>query len=221
MNTHTFSIKEALAFGWKTTWDHFKFFLTLLAISFIVCLAFNGLIAISSQASSSLLPLGLGLVILAIVMKIGWIRIALDFVRGDKLPTWNDLFSHYSLFFPFILASIIFNIIVSVGSFLLIIPGIIAALMLGFNAYGVVDKNLSPIDALKYSRSITYGAKWKLLGFYILVGLINVAGALTLLVGLLVTLPLSALAHAHVYQQLTKDTDASPTPNTSSPTLPL
>lgn len=219
---HSFSIKEALSFGWKTTWDNFKFFLSLLAIAFVVCVAFNGLFALSSKAGPSILPIGLGMAILGIVMKIGWLRITLDFVHGDKMPAWNDLFSHYSLFFPFILASILYNIIIAVGSVLLIIPGIIAALMLGFYGYGVVDKNLAPLEALTFSRSITYGAKWKLLGFYILLGLINLAGALVLLIGLLVTLPLSALAHAHVYQQLAREkTSESSTPNTSSPTLPL
>jgi uncharacterized membrane protein len=57
-------------------------------------------------------------------------------------------------------------------------------------------------DSLRKSAQETKGVKWHLLGFFLaLIGL-NILGAVALLVGLLVTLPVSAIAYAHVYLKL-------------------
>ena len=59
-----------------------------------------------------------------------------------------------------------------------------------------------PIDAMKESNRITHGHKWSLLGFVLLLLLINCSELLALVVGLLVTIPVSSLAFAHAYRIL-------------------
>lgn len=88
------------------------------------------------------------------------------------------------------------------GFILLIVPGIIIVLMFQMYAYLVVDKGLGPIAALKRSRVITKGSRWRLFVLGFLIVLVNLGGLLCLVVGLLVTIPLTAIASARVYDLL-------------------
>jgi uncharacterized membrane protein len=71
-----------------------------------------------------------------------------------------------------------------------------------FVPYLIVDKKMSVGDALRESSRMTLGRKWQLLGFLGLVVLINILGAILLLVGLLVSIPVTMLAFAHAYRTL-------------------
>jgi uncharacterized membrane protein len=105
-------------------------------------------------------------------------------------------------FWKFVGASILVGLLIIVGFILLIFPGIILALMCMFTIFIVIDRGLGPIDAMKESNSITRGHKWPLLGFVCILALINIAGAIALLVGLLVTVPVTSLAFTHAYRVL-------------------
>ena len=85
---------------------------------------------------------------------------------------------------------------------MLIVPGIIFTLMFLFTTFIVVDRELGPIEAMKDSHRITRGHKWPLLGFLVLLMLINLAGLMALVVGLLVTIPVTSLAFTHAYRVL-------------------
>jgi uncharacterized membrane protein len=82
------------------------------------------------------------------------------------------------------------------------VPGIIFMLMFMFTTFIVIERELGPIDAMKESRRITRGHKWQLLGFLLLLVLINLLGLLALVVGMLVSIPVSSLAFAHAYRLL-------------------
>src|SRR6185437_6057227 len=58
------------------------------------------------------------------------------------------------------------------------------------------------IESLRTSARVTSGKKWWLIGFFIVIGLLNILGAVLLLVGLLVTIPVTMFAFAHVYIKL-------------------
>lgn len=91
---------------------------------------------------------------------------------------------------------------VAVGFVLLIVPGVVVALTFMFTTFIVIDRALGPIEAMKESRRITHGHKWTLLGFSLMLVLINLLGILALVVGLLVTIPVSSLALVYAYRQL-------------------
>ena len=73
----------------------------------------------------------------------------------------------------------------------------------------VVDKKLDITESIRKSGEITQGHKGWLFGFAIVLGLVNIAGALLLLVGLLVTIPLTTMAYIYVYRQLSSSVKAS------------
>ncbi len=89
-------------------------------------------------------------------------------------------------------------LIIGVG----IVPPFIVATYLGFTNMLVVDKNAGVLDALSGSFSIVQGSVLRLINFSIVLSLLNIAGALCLLVGLLITLPVSAFAYVCVYRNL-------------------
>lgn len=134
------------------------------------------------------------------IIAMGIINICLKFVEG-KTPKLKDIYYTKNLF-NFILASILRNFIIIFGFILFIIPGIIFSIKLQYSEYLIVDKKLDAVSSIKTSWEMTKGVKWNLFLFGILLGLINVLGILALLVGLLITVPLTFIANAYVYRKL-------------------
>ena len=88
------------------------------------------------------------------------------------------------------------------GTLLLIIPGIVFYVRLVFVKFITTEKEMSPRAALKESKRITKGHRWKLFFLLCAVILLNIVGFLCLVVGIFVTAPLSMLALAVAYKKL-------------------
>ncbi len=109
----------------------------------------------------------------------------------------------FEMWWKYLFVSIMVFLATMIGLVLLLVPGIILSLGLVFAKYLVVDYKMSPIDAIKKSWEITDGYKWNLLILGFLTLLVNIAGFLALLVGLLITVPVTMFAWAHAYNILT------------------
>jgi uncharacterized membrane protein len=109
---------------------------------------------------------------------------------------------HPQKFWSFLGASLLVSIVVVLGMILLIVPGIIFALMFMFATMIVIDRGLGPIESMKESKRITTGYKWKLFALGLVLTLLNVVGLLALIVGLLVTVPVTILAFTRAYREL-------------------
>jgi uncharacterized membrane protein len=145
---------------------------------------------------ASLVSLVLG--VLATLAATTFALRAHDDIAGVQLgDLWNP-----QPFWRFLGAQILLAIILIVGFLLLIVPGVIAAVGLGFSPYLVVDRAKGPIEALKESWRITKGHKWQLFLLGLVIIGINILGLLALVVGLLVSIPVSWLAVTHAYRTL-------------------
>ncbi|HEX2448687.1 MAG TPA: hypothetical protein VHK26_10980 [Methyloceanibacter sp.] len=113
-----------------------------------------------------------------------------------------SLLWHPQPFWKYLGTSILLTLAIAIGLVLLIVPGIIFALMFMFAPFVVIERQLGPIDSMNESNRITRGHKWQLLGFSLLLVLINLLGVLALVVGLLVSIPVSTLAFVHAYRVL-------------------
>jgi len=71
-----------------------------------------------------------------------------------------------------------------------------------FVMYVVVDRKVGAGEALGESTVMTKGNKWKLLGFCLAMMGVNLLGLLCLVVGLLVSIPVSQMAVAYMYREL-------------------
>jgi len=212
MKTKSFSKKEALQFGWETTKNNLGFFIDFLIIS-IILIVVSGIIAIITIENNIFLGVIFHLVyyILILIISMGWAKIALMFCDNEK-GSFKELFSQYPLFFKYLAGFIIYTLILYGGLILLIIPGIIWMVKSLFLSYFIIDKKLGPIKALKKSFVITKGHGWNLFIFLLITFGINLLGVLVLLVGLLITLPMTTIATAFVYRKLSTQLEATPTP---------
>jgi len=197
-----FSKKEAIKFGWEIAKKKIKFFIPLLILVFGTSFLFDYL-SDYARKESFLISFLLSIIGVAfsIIFSLGLIKISLEICDGEEAKIF-DLFSQYRLFFRYLFASILKSIITLFGFILLIIPGIILSIRLGFFDYLIVDKNSKIIESLKKSWEITKGNTWNLFLLYLLLVLINLLGFFALIVGLFWSIPTTMIAEAFVYRKL-------------------
>jgi len=200
-NPH-FVKREAIDFGFDVAKKNILYFLPVFVVLIIVQAGLGAVSLALGAEKNPLLSLIFTVIktIVGVSISIGLTRIALDFVDGKK-PKVFDVFQTKPLVNYFVV-SLATSIATILGLILLIVPGIIISLKLQFATYLVVDKNMGISDALNKSWQITKGTKWNLFLFGLLIGVINIVGLLCLIVGLLVTVPISMISTAYVYRKL-------------------
>ena len=107
-----------------------------------------------------------------------------------------------------LLVLIITKLIILFGIILFIIPGIIASLGLIFAKYIIIENkggHVGVFNAIKQSWKIAKGYKWRLFGLMIVLFWFNMAGILLLIVGLIVTLPVSYFVMIAAYRKLSQN----------------
>lgn len=137
------------------------------------------------------------------LVTVGFLRLLLNLVDG-KGAKISDLFSSTDKVLPFLLVSILYGLIVIGGLILLVFPGIIWSIKYMMAPYLVIDKGLKPVEALKESGRLTNGVKWDIFGFQQVVGTVIMIGYLALFIGIIVSIPVGALAVAGLYRHLSK-----------------
>jgi hypothetical protein len=207
-----FNFSDVLDYGWRVMKANLWFFVGLgcvfLIVTYLPIIAKGVLKTLNlPEASDTTLAILLQVlgVVINIVVTIGLIKIALSFCDEQK-PPFATLFDAWDCFWRYIGAAILYGLITMAGLILLIVPGIIWAVKFSLCYYFVIDKGLGPIEALKASSRTTMGAKWRLFGFGIVCGLINLLGLFCLIVGIFATYPTVLVASALVYRQLSAQT---------------
>lgn len=201
-----FSIGSCIRFGWETFKKRPWFFVgvSLLvafiyaAVSFITGIVDGALSGVSDD------PTVAGFVVNWILGTLVGMGIIAFFIKAHDNPDTVEISElwHPRLFLKYFATTIFISLAVVLGFVLLIVPGVMLALMFMFATYIVIDREQSPIKAMKESKRITRGHKWQLLGFALVLAGINILGAIALLVGLLVSVPVSSLAMVHAYRIL-------------------
>ena len=101
-----------------------------------------------------------------------------------------------------IFGPIILGFIIGIGFCLLIIPGFILSMWWTFSPCVLADRSdLSFTDAMKASRNLAKGNWIKIIMLFILLGLLQIVGAICFGIGLLVTIPVGHLALYYAYKQ--------------------
>jgi uncharacterized membrane protein len=130
-----------------------------------------------------------------------------NFIVSAKLlqgqaPEFRDFFAGFQYFLPLLLLSLIAGFFIGIGTLLLIIPGVYLAVAYIFAAYLVVDRRLDFWPAMELSRHTVHPRWFGFFAFMLLLVLLNLAGAVLLGVGLLVTIPLSFCAVTVAYADI-------------------
>jgi uncharacterized membrane protein len=206
----TFSATDAITYGW----NGFKANLGPLIVIALVIIAVNLVVSFLQQSFDSWLVsmvfnlLGL---LISLLLTLGLIRAALIIVDG-RHPKAEDVLRTDHLG-SYILATILVWLIVTVGIILCIIPGIIAGFLLQFYGYAILDgksdapggvPSSDPVGSLRTSFQITSQHVGELLLLLILVFVVNLVGILLCGVGLLVSMPVTAIAIAYAWRYFSK-----------------
>jgi hypothetical protein len=75
---------------------------------------------------------------------------------------------------PVLLTSIVTGIIVAVGTFLLIIPGLIASVIMCVAIPACVVERLNPIESIERSSYLSRGQRWPIFGAFFAIGILSI-----------------------------------------------
>jgi len=101
-----------------------------------------------------------------------------------------------------VVVTLIIGILTAIGNFLCFVPGLLVSIFTMFAIVALIDRNLSPIDALKASFELVKANFLQALLVWLIAVAIAVVGALLCGVGLLVAVPVSFLFELYAYRRL-------------------
>jgi len=200
MNTNI--IRNAFDFAWTTFKANFGL-LTACVLTFFGSWVILEVLVIAGQRLGFLwwLVAHLSFFILFAGLEVGFIRICLDLHDGKQV-VYSDLFRDLRLGANFLLIQLTYFVMVIVGLAFLVILGVYLGTKFTFYAYSFADGNPSLLQSFQQSAIISQEMLWFLMFFSINLLLFNIVGASVLGIGLIVTIPLTALMKVHVYRQL-------------------
>ncbi|MFK8045609.1 MAG: hypothetical protein AB8B72_08940 [Crocinitomicaceae bacterium] len=110
----------------------------------------------------------------------------------------------------FLLLMGLLYLIILMGFMFMIIPGIVMSIAYGYSIYFLIDKEMTPTDALNLSNKRTYGHKWSIFlakfAFIIVAQIVGYILAMIwgplMLIPLLLVMPIVLGMEAHIYSQI-------------------
>ena len=108
-------------------------------------------------------------------------------------------FSHGACY---MLGAIIVGVLTFVGFILCILPGIAVGIFVLFWGYFLVDKNMSPIEAITASFNLVKDNFGTVFVFWLLTIVATIVGAIICGVGLIVAIPVVVIATGYMYKRL-------------------
>lgn len=210
MDERRFTISDAVGYGWDAMKNNMGYLVLVVLIAWVAGGIPSGLQSLASNGRLFWLSTILGLISLAVSVFIGiaFTRIGLKLTAGEQCD-YEDLYNGYPLFWNYLAGTILYGLIVLGGLILLIVPGIYWGIKYAFYGYFIVDQEMGPIEALRQSGKITYGDKWYLLGFWIVMFGVWLIGVILCGVGLLFAIPIILVATAYVFRKLASSVPAS------------
>lgn len=161
------------------------------------------LIAVFQSIGTTILPDWLEWIVtfLLVPVYLGFGVAAGKVVAGENISI-SDFFIPYDRFFDLIVGYLVMVILVGIGIILLVIPGIYLAVALSFTLYFIYFGKQDFWESIKYSRRVIH-RKW--LNFFVFILaliFLNLLGLLALVVGLLITVPVTLIAVYLAYKDI-------------------
>ena len=206
-----FSVGAAFGFGWRMFWANAG---TIVVVALAYLAVLIGLqvvftMAVPGQGDNEAgtvatfvgsLFVTVVSVVVSAVMQAGIARGALDITRGRRLEV-GTMFRLDNIG-TVVLASILVGIATGIGFALLIVPGLLVVFFTQFTVWFIVDRQLGVIDAIKASCRLVGQNFGPMVVFFLASLLAFVLGALALVVGLLVAVPVVYIAQGYAYRTM-------------------
>ncbi len=190
------TVGGAISYGWrKFTQNALTWVLLLLAIALV-----QSILNFALRSDQLVLSFVFTVIVTVVgyLMQAALTRGALHELDGNK-PSFGAFFQ-FSNVGAIILAGLLIGVLSTLGFVLLIIPGIVVVFFTWWTFDFVIDRSEDPISALKSSGKAIASNVGTILVLALALVALNVVGALLLLVGLLVTVPVSVLASTYAYR---------------------
>ena len=133
---------------------------------------------------------------------VGLAIFSLSIARGKDARV-EQIFDGFKKFEKALIAYLLMVVFVLLWMLLLIIPGIIASFAYSQTFYILADDDtIEPLEALKKSKEMMYGYKWKLFSLFLWFFLLSLLCILTLGIGFLWLMPYMQVTLAHFHLDL-------------------
>ena len=204
------SVGDAISYGWKGFTANVG---SILLIVLVVVLVGFGLNVLGVLFDNQFVQFIFSLIgsIVGFVLALGLIRAALTITDGQK-PNVGQLFQGDGVL-QYIIAAVVLGVGFSVLNFvgaitILLLPvTFVVTLVLGFFVqffgYAILDENVGAFDGIRRSFVVVKDNLGDLILLWLAAVVINIGGALLCGVGLLATLPLTAIAWAYAWRRIT------------------
>jgi len=184
---YTLNIGHCLARAWQ-----------LVAQDFWPIIGVAALIGLLQSAAHSTL---IGIVVSGPLAGGLWLYF-LKKIRGETADVGTAFSGFTVAFVPLFLGSLVTFLFVLAGLVCLLLPGIYLAVAWAFTLMLIADRGLEFWPAMALSRQVISKHWWKFLWFFIVLGLIELAGLLACLIGLFVAAPIAMAALAYAYEDI-------------------
>jgi hypothetical protein len=192
--------------GWKLIFTTFIELLVVTIVYAVIQIPTNGFQFRPDEFEWFLVPIvllaiGYGVFISGpIGYSVQWVF--LKAVRREKLEI-KDMFAVFERnYWNAVIAGLVTTIIIVIGIFMLIVPGIIFACRLAFVPFLVIDQKMEAMEALKASWAMTKGHGWTVFFMGLLAFFIVIGGLLVLIFGVLISAMWISAAFAILYHSV-------------------
>ncbi len=220
---HGFSNSQMLSQAWKLFKVNYAFILPAVFVSGLVLILMQFLTVKTESTTILSVLVTLLSIIVSLALSIGWAQVILRLIRGNS-HTWHDFKTQPKIWgkvfvtqLLFIVPTIITIAVILVIAFLIkgLIPlfiavGLVVALavyiqirFMFLNPTAIDHSGLGIVALFKKTAGVTKNHFFDLLGFGILVVLINIGGLLLIGIGLFITIPVTMIAKIFVYEKIT------------------
>jgi uncharacterized membrane protein len=121
---------------------------------------------------------------------------------AGRRAEFADFFTGFNFFIPTLVASLLIALFTFAGTLLCVIPGLVVAAMYKFTYLFIVDKRMDFWPAMQASHAVVKQDYFGFTMFLLAAVAVNILGALCLVVGLLVTIPMTFAAITVAYREI-------------------
>ncbi|HXI53142.1 MAG TPA: hypothetical protein VNH84_16615, partial [Candidatus Saccharimonadales bacterium] len=123
-------------------------------------------------------------------------------IRGQQAEL-GDAFSGFSAnFLQLLLGFLVSSVLVTVGMMFCVLPGIYLGIAWQLTPVITADKGIGFWDAMEVSRKVLTRNWWGMFALALVCVLMNICGLICCIIGLFITIPLTLIALAYVYEDL-------------------
>ena len=113
----------------------------------------------------------------------------------------GSILGFFSSMIPLFVTYILMSLMILVGLLLLVLPGIYLMVAYYFAMPLVVEKGLSPWQAMEVSRKVI-SKRWFTMFFFMIVFLLIIVGSMLVIIGWIWAIPLALIAYGIVYRNM-------------------